>query len=183
MQPIQNKWRSGVKVVALTLVILLIAIACTYLLFGNVEQTAFLLLLLTLLSVLASLRSEVRELQLAFPMGEYLLLMFCVAIGMLSDFSTLWAEGGAVIGYTGAVLTLTVLLHFGLSYLFKLDRDTTLITSTAALYGPVFVGQIASAINNKSLIFAGIATGLVGYAIGNFLGYGVAQLIRIWLGV
>ena len=53
-----------------------------------------------------------------------------------------------------------------------------MITSTAAIYGPVFVGQIASAIGNKKLIFTGIALGLLGFAVGNYLGIGLAYILK-----
>jgi len=53
-----------------------------------------------------------------------------------------------------------------------------MITSTAALYGPAFIGQIASVINNRQLVFSGMATSLVGLAMGNYIGVGVANLLR-----
>ncbi len=174
------KWSHAWRIVILTIGIIVLSAGATYLVFGHLEQLAFLLLLLTGLSVLASLKPEVRALNGAYEMGEYMLLLFCVAVGMLSDFGRLWAEGGAIILYTAAVLTATVLLHLAGCFLFRIDRDSALITATAAIYGPVFIGQVASAIQNRRLIFGGIATGLVGYAIGNFLGFGVAQLLR-WL--
>ena len=126
-------------------------------------------------------RSSDPSQQVCFEMGEYLLLMFCVAIGMMADFTKLAADGGMIIGFTALVLGTTIILHLIFSKLFKIDSDTVLITSTAAIYGPVFIGQIASAIRNRSLVFSGMATGLIGFAIGNYLGIAVAYFVR-WLG-
>jgi uncharacterized membrane protein len=161
-----------------TLVILGMAIGLCFLIFGNLNELAFILLILTTLSIWASFFSTIRNLKGAFEIGEYLLLMFCVAIGMQADFSVLIAEGGTVILYTGCVLVLTIILHLILSKIFKIDADTFMITSTAALYGPVFIGQIASTIKNRTLIVSGMATGLVGYAIGNYLGISVAYILK-----
>jgi len=66
-----------------------------------------------------------------------------------------------------------------LAALFRIDRDTFLFTSVAALYGPPFIGQMASITNNRQLIFSGIAMGLLGYAIGNYLGIGWAYLLQM----
>jgi uncharacterized membrane protein len=64
-----------------------------------------------------------------------------------------------------------MILHFFLASLFKIDTDTILITSTAGIFGPPFVGPIAKALKNEEIIVSGITTGLVGYALGNYLGY------------
>ena len=51
-----------------------------------------------------------------------------------------------------------------------------MIAGTAAIYGPVFIGQIASTIDNRSLVFPGIALGLLGIAMGNYVGIFVAWI-------
>jgi len=167
---------------ALTLSIIGLTIGLTLAIFGNLKQLAFILLLLTSFSIAASFFDTIRQIKVSFEIGEYLLLMFCIAIGMQADFGTLVANGGTVIAYTAFVLSLTLLLHLLLSKIFNIDVDTMLISATAALYGPVFIGQIASAIQNRSLIVSGMATGLVGYAIGNYLGVSVVHLLRYCLG-
>lgn len=168
-------------IIGLTILIIGITIGLCFLIFGDLQQLAFILLMLTTLSILASFFPVIRNIKGSFEIGEYLLLMFCVAIGMQADFSTLIAEGGMIIFYTACVLSATVLLHLLLAKLFKIDVDTLMITATAALYGPVFIGQIASTIKNRSLLVSGMATGLVGYAIGNYLGISVAQFLKYLL--
>ena len=134
--------------------------------------------MLTTLSILAATRKGISQLSGTFETGEYFLLIFCIALGMLADFGDIAASGLDILTYSALTLICTILLHFGLSYWFKIDRDTVMITSTAAIYGPVFVGQIASAIGNKKLIFTGIALGLLGFAIGNYLGIGLAYILK-----
>ncbi len=137
-----------------------------------------LILLLTSFSIIASLSPTVRNIVGTFEAGEYLLLMFCVAVGMLSDFSVLREEGAEMIVFMGLILISIVLMHLFLCYLFKIDRDTALITAAASIYGPVFIGQVASAINNRPLIFSGMATGLVGIAVGNYIGIGIGYFLK-----
>lgn len=163
---------------AVTVVVIGLSLGLCKLIFGNLKQVAFILLSLTTFSILASFSGKIRNIKGSFEIGEYLLLMFCIAIGMQADFSVMIGEGGGIILFTAFVLSTTVLLHLILSKLFKIDVDTMMITSTAALYGPVFIGQIASTIKNRSLIVSGMATGLVGYAIGNYLGISVVHILR-----
>ena len=164
----------------LTLLVIAGAVGGTYLITGAMKSSSLIILLLTTGSIVASFSPRVRRINGAFEIGEYLLLMFCVAVGMLSDFQDVWENGSEVVRYTGVVMLSTASLHVLLSMLFKIDRDTTLITSTAAIYGPVFIGQVAAAIGNRTLVFSGMATGLIGFAIGNYLGIGMAYFLK-WL--
>jgi len=158
--------------------IVAMSLGVSYLFFHDLSHTAVIILLLTTFSIVASLSTTVRNWQGAYETGDYFLLMFCVALGMLADFQTLIDQGGELILFTALTLSSTLLLHLFFSYLLKIDRDTVMITFTAASYGPAFIGQIANAINNKQLVFAGIAMGLMGYAIGNYLGISTAYFLQ-----
>lgn len=162
----------------LTLLIIGAAAGVTFLITRKLEQESLIILLLTTFSVIASLSHKVRGLKGAYELGDYLLLVFCVAIGMLANFENIFEKGTSITLFMGLIWLSTVVLHLFLSWLFKIDRDTTIITSTAALYGPPFIGQIANVINNRRLILSGMATGLIGYAIGNYLGIGMANLLQ-----
>jgi uncharacterized membrane protein len=52
-----------------------------------------------------------------------------------------------------------------------------LITSTAGIFGPAFIGPVAERLRNREVIVPGLTCGLVGYAIGNYLGFAVAWLL------
>ena len=110
-------------------------------------------------------------------MGQYLLLVFCVAMGFTTDFGELFASPSSIFGFTAVVLGGAVLLHFLLAIAFRIDRDTIIITSAAAVFGPHMVGPVAVAIKNREVVFSGIASGLVGYAAGNYLGMSLAWLL------
>lgn len=180
-----SKYNFGLKEIMLagltTILIIGLSAGLTYIFTGAIENASIIILLLTTFSIVASFVPRVREIEGTFEMGEYLLLVFCVAIGMLTDFRVLIEQGGSIIYFTASVLGLTILIHYLLSALFKIDRDTAMITSTAAVYGPVFIGQVASTIKNRDLVFPGIATSLVGIALGNYIGLAAAYLIRYLL--
>ena len=175
--------RDSILGLVLSLVIILISVGLTMLLFGNLENDTVIILLLTTLSIIASNWPQVRHLRGTFETGEYFLLIFCVALGLLANFGEIISGGLHILAYTAMVMAGTILLHFFLAWLFRLDRDTVMIASTAGIFGPVFIGQVASAIGNKKLVFTGIALGLLGFAMGNYLGIGLGRVLSYFLGI
>ncbi|WP_116124539.1 DUF819 family protein [Lewinella sp. IMCC34183] len=139
------------------------------------------ILLLTTISLLLTLTPIVPPLGNTYPLGEYFVLIFCVALGLLADFRELASHGIELLYFSALALTGTTLLHLVLARLFRIDRDTVILSSVAAFYGPVFVVQVAGALRNRHLLAAGIAVSLLGFGIGNYLGIGVAFALR-WLG-
>ncbi len=172
------------KGAGLALVIVGVSVGLTLLAYGNLtdQSSTFLILILTTLSIGASFSKKIRSWQGTFMVGEYLLLVFCVAVGMCADLVKIINTGLDTLGFYALSFFLTVILHVFFARLLKIDRDTVLITSTAAFYGPVFIGQIATTLNNRSLIFTGIALSIFGLAIGNYVGIGFSYLIQYWLG-
>ena len=54
-----------------------------------------------------------------------------------------------------------------------------MVTLTAGLYGPAFVPAITRQVGDESLTPVGLLCGSFGYAIGTFLGAGVAMLLAL----
>ncbi len=174
-------WRGMGKGVLLAVAIVGASAGLTWLMVGSLQQPAWVILFLSSFSVAASFVPAVRRWEGTYAAGDYLLLVFCVSVGMLARFGDVWAHGALVAGYTALVMVGTVLLHWVLAALARIDRDTFVITSTAALYGPPFIGQVAQVLDNRTLVVAGIAMGLAGYAIGNFLGIAVGNVVYVVL--
>ncbi|MGH1435471.1 MAG: DUF819 family protein [Lewinella sp.] len=157
------------------------AAGLTYLFTGDIgKNTTLLILLLTTFSLGLSFFPKISNLRGAYVQGEYFLLIFCVALGLMANFQKLLGEGLPLLAFSLVALISTILIHWLLAKIFKIDRDTVMISSTAALYGPVFIAQVTTAINNRRLLAPGIALSLLGLAVGNYLGIGVAYLAK-WL--
>jgi uncharacterized membrane protein len=157
------------------------AAGLTFLLFGNLNSTSFLILTLTSLSILATRTPWLKKLSDAFHTGEYLLLIFCISLGLLADLNEIAGKGGVILLFSAITMYSSIFLHLGLARLFGIDRDTFLITSTATIFGPPFIAQVASAIKNQKVIFPGIAVALLGIAIGNYAGIGLAYFLKWFL--
>lgn len=147
---------------------------------GALEDATLIILLLTSVSLVLASIPSVQQLGNSYPVGEYCILIFCVAIGLEADFRAMVDEGIDLLYFSALALGATTLLHLILCYVLRIDRDTVILSSVAAFYGPVFVVQVAAAIENRRLLAAGLAVSLLGFGLGNYLGLGVAYTVK-WL--
>jgi len=170
----------GVKSVAalvLSLACLGLAVLISFLIKGKMDELVI-LLTITISGFLLSFSPKVNALMGSYRLGEVFIWVFCVSIGLLSDFSVMANQNTELIMFCGAIVLLSILLHYLLAFLFKIDVHTVLITSTAALFGPAFVGLVASRLKNPGLVTAGMTTGVIGYSIANVY----ALIVFNWLG-
>jgi uncharacterized membrane protein len=143
------------------------------------EHTATVLLIVTTAGIALSFIPAVRNAHGSYSSGQYCLLMFSVVMGLSFDIT---AVGNALTLLFMVLLVQfgTVLLHLIMARLSGIDRDTMLITSTAGIFGPPFIIPVANALHNDEIILPGILCGILGFAMGNYLGLGVSMLLRLF---
>ncbi len=145
---------------------------------GSFLDPTVLILTVTSLSLAVTLTPLRQRIGNSYPLGEYFVLIFCVSLGLMADFRALAEEGLQLLYFSALALASTTLLHLLLARLFRIDRDTVILSYVAAVYGPVFVVQVAAALKNRSLLAAAIAVSLLGFGVGNYLGIGLAYFLR-----
>jgi uncharacterized membrane protein len=146
--------------------------------FKQIDNTAIILFFITGISIILSFLKFIdKRSASSFKLGEYLLLVFALSLSIQGKWSDITRGSNLLFIITAASMYGSIGIHLILSKLFRIDRDTFLISSTAAIYGPPFVTQIASVIKNKYLLMPGILAGLLGYAIGNYIGLAVYYLL------
>lgn len=152
--------------------------AGTGFLFKEEYQMTIIILLITTLGISASLLPFSGKLKTAFPVGMYLINVFSLAVASQANLFEITYLGSTLIYYVSFVLFATFALHLFVSKLFKIDADTMMITSTALICSPPFVPVVAGSLNNKGLLLPGITVGIIGYAIGNYLGILIAFILK-----
>jgi len=149
-----------------------VALLCT----GKLEVSVV-MLILTTLGVAASFHPRIRKIKYTYEAGKYFILVFSLALGTNIDFREILVSSSDVFMYTAFVMTMAIVIHLLLAIIFRIDTDTMIITSTAGIFGPAFIGPVAERLKNREIIVPGLTCGLVGYAIGNYLGFAVAWLL------
>ena len=143
------------------------------------SSQVWVILALTTVGLASSFIPAVRRQPMTYPLGQFVILVFCVAVGALGDLSILLKAAPGLFGYVAMVLFGSFLVHVLLCRLAGVDVDTLLVTSTSAICSPPFVGITASAVGNRDLIVPGITTGILGYAGGTYLGVLMAKLLSM----
>ncbi len=135
---------------------------------------------ITTLGIISSFIPWVRRLKNSFQLGMYLVLIFCFTMGTMTDTSIIINIDYSLAGYIVFLLTGSLFLQLVLCKIFKVDTDTYLITSSAAIMSVPFIPVIAGALKNRELLLPGFAAAILGYAAGNYLGIFVANISR-WI--
>jgi len=169
----QAKLSQQVKFIVLSLLMSIFCLASgigvSLLITGKLSVVSI-IVTITTLAVIGSFVKTIRTLPGTFEVGEYLLLIFCTAIGTLVHVEQLISNSGDIFYFMSFVMGTALIIHYLLAFIFRIDVDTLLITSVAGIYGPAFVPPIASVIRNKEIIITGLTTGILGYAVANYLG-------------
>lgn len=172
------KNNAGGMFIGLGLSILFLAIGAglALLLTGTLNELVV-ILTITTLSIIASFFKKVRELPKTFELGMFFILIFSVIVASLFDIHSV-NGGSLMIGmFVGWVMIIAAGMHLLLCRIMHVSGDLFCVSQIALLCSPPFVPPVVGAMKNKKVLISGIAIGLVGYAIGTYLGVAIAMLL------
>ena len=171
-------WLPTLRAVGFSLLIVGISVGLALALTGELSMV-ILILTLTTLGLLASRIRKIRETKTSFSVGMYLVLIFSLVVSSMADFSELDFVGGLyVLLYLFVVVFGSLALQTLLSLLLKIDADTMIVSSVSLINSPPFVPMICSVMRNRNVMVVGLSVGIVGYAVGNYLGVIVYELLK-----
>jgi uncharacterized membrane protein len=136
------------------------------------------MLLITSLGIGASFIPKVNKIEKSFELGMYLVLIFSVVVASMVSVPELINGSPTLLLYVAFIIFGSLFLQIVLSKIFKIDTDTVIITSTALICSPPFVPVVAGALGNKKIVLPGLTVGIVGYVIGNYVGFVLAQILK-----
>ncbi len=120
----------------------------------------------------------VRRLTGALHLGTLALNLFFVVIGIGSRVAEILAVGVEVFWFTATVVLIHGLVTFAAARLARLDVETTAVASQAAVGGPSTAMALAFARRRPRLALPGLMVGLLGYAVGTYLGLAMAYAVH-----
>lgn len=135
------------------------------------------ILTITTLAIIASFFKKVRELPKTFELGMFFILIFSVIVASLFDIHSV-NGGSLMIGmFVAWVMVIAALLHLLFCRIAHVSGDLFCVSQIALLCSPPFVPPVVGAMQNKKVLISGIVIGLVGYAIGTYLGVAIAFIL------
>lgn len=173
-----DKSNIGGMFIGLGLSILFLAIGAglALLLTGTLNELVV-ILTITTLAIIASFFKKVRELPKTFELGMFFILIFSVIVASLFDIHSV--NGGSLM--IGLFVLWVMVIAAGLHLLFcriaHVSGDLFCVSQIALLCSPPFVPPVVGAMQNKKVLISGIVIGLVGYAVGTYLGVMIALIL------
>ncbi len=141
-------------------------------------STAATILFITTFGILSSLIPKIKAINKTFQLGMYIILIFCIAVSSMADLKQLANISFSLFYYVGLAMFGSHLLHALIAKFFKIDADTVIISGIALICSPPFVPVVAGALKNREVILTGLTVGIVGYALGNYLGIFIAYALK-----
>jgi len=171
-----------VKAFGIALLICGLSFGMGFLFKGDMRQTVP-ILAVTTIGILASLVPAVHNIKKSFQLGMYWIYVFCLILASTVDLASLFNPDSVTLMvnmllFVSLVIVGSLVLHSLLSWIFKVSVDEYIITSTALANSPPFVPVVAAAIRNKEVVIPGMIIGVIGYAIGNYLGVAIAYILK-----
>ncbi|MBR5174556.1 MAG: DUF819 family protein [Bacteroidales bacterium] len=150
------------------------------LLAGSSAFMTVLILSLTTLGIAASFWKPLKKRKHGYDIGMYCIYVFSVVVASMADLRSLSISGSLhMLGYLTFVIFFSLFLEVLAAKPLKVDADTMTVSSVAYICSPPFVPMMAAAMKNKSVLAGGLSVGVVGYAVGNYLGFLIARLLEM----
>ncbi len=147
---------------------------------GLLGQENYFILIITVfaLAVANFLKPLVRRFSAEFEVGTFFMYLFFVTIGASAELDTI---AGSALPYvlliTGAVCVFFPLIVV-LGRALKLDLAELMIAANACILGPATAAALAAGHGWKALVTPGMLTGILGYAVGTFIGVATTRLLE-----
>lgn len=180
------------KAFGLSVLILVVSAAVAIIASGRLSQgveavmnwkyfMAVLILSLTSLGIAASFVPAVRRLEKSYDTGIYLVYIFSLVVASMADLSNLNFRGGIYMFlFILFVILFSLFVQALLSKLFRIDADTMIISSVSLINSPPMVPMMVAVMGNKNVMITGLSIGIIGYAVGNYLGFLLAELLSLF---
>ena len=138
------------------------------------------ILMITTLGIGCSFIRPVHNLKHSYDLGMYFIYIFCIVVASMADLASLDLAGGLnLMGYLLFAVFGSLAIQVILARIFRIDADTMVIASVTFINSPPFVPMMVAAMKNKSVLVTGLTLGIIGYAVGNYLGYLMSELLKL----
>ena len=121
-----------------------------------------------------------RKLRGAQVASYFALHIFFMVLGAASILAEVVEAGLPIFALMFAIILVHMLVVYGLGWLARIDLPTVSVASQAAIGGPGSALALSMAMRWGKIVTPGVIVGIFGYALGNYLGFACAYLVRLW---
>lgn len=137
------------------------------------------ILMITSFGIGASFIRPIHDIPHSYETGMYFIYIFCIVVASMADLTSMNLEGSLnLLGYLLFAVFGSLCIQAILAKIFKIDADTMVISSVTFINSPPFVPMMAAAMKNRNVMITGLTLGIIGYAVGNYLGFLIYELLK-----
>lgn len=159
-------------------IIFVAAAAGISLLVAGALNEMIIILSVTTMAIVASFFEKIRAIPKTFELGMILILMFSIVVASQFNFYTLQSSAIILIEFVLLVLIVATTLHLLFCRFAKVEGDLFVVANIGLLCSPPFIPPVVGAMGNKKVLVSGLAIGLVGYAVGTYLGIALSLILE-----
>lgn len=111
----------------------------------------------------------------SFDMGMVLMMIFFASLGAQADLVGTLDSAPVFFGFVIIIVATHAVVLFTAGKFLKLTLPELITASNACILGPATAAGLAGTKGWKSLVTPGILVGILGYALANFIGVGLAN--------
>ncbi|MDD4395094.1 MAG: DUF819 family protein [Bacteroidales bacterium] len=163
---------------AISILFLGIGAGLSFLITGKLNELIIILTITTLASG-ASFSKKIRELPKTFELGMFFILIFSIVVASQFNIQSVDSSALTMLYFVLYIMFTSVILHLLISRLFKVSGDLFGVAHIGLLCSPPFIPPIVAAMGNKKVLISGIVIGLIGYAVGTYLGVALAWCLNL----
>ena len=163
----------------LSLLFLAIGAGLSLLLTGKLNEM-IIILTITTLAIAASFSEKVRKLPKTFELGMIFILVFSIVVASQFNIYNIQTSAATLFYFVLYVMLVSVLLHLLFCRMGKISGDLFTVAHIGLLCSPPFIPPVVGAMGNRKVLISGIVIGLIGYALGTYLGIGIAFLLHFF---
>ncbi|WP_217589536.1 DUF819 domain-containing protein [Lentibacillus saliphilus] len=150
--------------------------------FPDSFQSAARILLITTLAIVVAQLGPVKKLKGSMDLGLFVALFFLTIIGYMVNIKDFVGSTLAIALFCLVIIVLSLLLHAVLCRLFKIEYQYVIISIVASIADGSTSALVAASSKWKALVSLAVVLGVLGMVLGNYLGIGVAYLIKFLIG-
>lgn len=162
----------------LSIIILAIGAGISLLTTGTLNDMVV-ILVITTLSIIASFFKPIRELPKTFELGMIFILLFSTVVASQFNIRSFNLSALSILFFIMYVMVASITIHLIISRFCKVSGDLFTVAHVALICSPPFIPPIVGAIGNKKVLISGIIIGLIGYAIGTYLGISISYILGL----
>ncbi len=155
---------------SLALALLIVAVGDALVSWLGLSGWRYVVITVITLSFATFAPAQARKLSGSFEIGVALSFVFFAAIAAGANIVAMLQVAPLLIGLVAILLSVHALVTFGFGRLFGLSLPELIIASNAAVLGATTAPALAATKGWKNLVTPGVLVGVLGYALGTFVG-------------